>query len=321
MTPLVTIYCMAYNHEKYIQQTIEGFLNQKTTFPYEIIIHDDASTDRTAEIIRKYAEAHSDVIIPILQTENKYSKGIKILKTYILPKAQGKYIAICEGDDYWCDSKKLQKQVDWMEKHDDYTLCAHNSKYVDCSKGTIDLFNDITQDRDFTFEDILAGGKAGRTVFHTSSILFRREYAIVPDDFVVKGIGDYPRYLYMASCGKVRCFADVMSVYRANVPGSWTNRMTTDIDAQRRAIEHSQNIRRMLDKVDVATNGHYTEYIKKTIRNMECRELYIQGDIKRIKNQYKDIYKDLSVKRKIRLFLQARFPNVMNKYISIRRKM
>lgn len=101
--PLVSIACTTYNHEKYIALAIEGFLLQKTSFPIEIIIHDDASTDKTAEIVKSYEKIHHDLITAIYQTENQYSKGIKPYPNYVFPKARGKYIALCEGNDYWIE--------------------------------------------------------------------------------------------------------------------------------------------------------------------------------------------------------------------------
>lgn len=122
--PLVSISCITYNHENYIRDAIEGFLIQKTTFPVEILIHDDASTDKTAQIVKEYAENHSDLIITIFQTENQYSQGIKPWPNFVFPRARGKYIALCEGDDYWTDPFKLQKQVDFLEENPEYSLCV-----------------------------------------------------------------------------------------------------------------------------------------------------------------------------------------------------
>ncbi len=122
---MVSVCCLAYNHESYIRQTIEGFLIQKTTFPIEIIIHDDASTDQTAVIIQEYYNRFPEIIVPIFQTENQYSKGIRPSPTFVWPKARGKYIALCEGDDYWTDPDKLQKQVDFLEAHYDFAICFH----------------------------------------------------------------------------------------------------------------------------------------------------------------------------------------------------
>ena len=128
-TPLVSICCITYNHEDYITDAIESFLMQKTNFDFEIIIHDDASTDKTAEIVREYEKQYPGIIKPIYQTENQYSRGIKV-EMFCFVKTKGKYIAFCEGDDYWIDENKLQKQVDFMETHSEYSLCTHAARTV-----------------------------------------------------------------------------------------------------------------------------------------------------------------------------------------------
>lgn len=124
---MVSICCIVYNHESYIRQCLDGFIMQKTNFVYEIVIHDDASTDKTAEIIREYEAKYPNIIKPIYQKENQYSKGIQISATYNLPRAKGKYIALCEGDDYWTDPLKLQKQVDFLEINLEYSGCVHQA--------------------------------------------------------------------------------------------------------------------------------------------------------------------------------------------------
>jgi len=136
-TPLVSIICLAYNHEKYIRQCLDGFVMQKTGFRYEIIIHDDASKDGTTAIIREYAKKYPGLFVTIFQEENQYSKGIPIGKTYMYPLAKGKYIAECEGDDYWTDPYKLQKQVDFMESHPEYVLCCTDAVQLDDNTGEL----------------------------------------------------------------------------------------------------------------------------------------------------------------------------------------
>ena len=127
---IVSIICTAYNHEKYIRDALEGFVMQKTNFRFEAIVHDDASTDGTATIIREYAEKYPDIIKPIYETENQYSKHDGSLQKIMNEACNGKYIAICEGDDYWTDSYKLQKQIDFLESHRDYTMCCSNSEIL-----------------------------------------------------------------------------------------------------------------------------------------------------------------------------------------------
>lgn len=123
---LVSIQCCTYNQDKYISDALDGFLLQKTTFPFEVIVHDDASTDRTADIIREYEKKYPDIIKPIYEKENQYSKHDGSLSKIVQNASKGKYIAFCEGDDYWIDENKLQMQVDFLEKNPEYrNLCKY----------------------------------------------------------------------------------------------------------------------------------------------------------------------------------------------------
>jgi len=218
-TPLVSIICTAYNHEAYIRQCLDGFINQITTFKTEVLIHDDASTDKTADIIREYEQKYPDIIKPIYQTENQYSKGVKIGFTYLYPKAQGQYIAECEGDDYWTDSNKLQMQVDFMEKHPDYTMCCHNA--------TIH-YDDSTKE-DQIFADIKTGEYSREAFFKkwitpTSSFLYKKK--ILYTKLFQKVIcaphiicQDFCLIITASYYGKIYIFEDVMSVYRIHKDG------------------------------------------------------------------------------------------------------
>lgn len=133
--PLVSISCITYNHAPYIRQCLEGFVMQKTNFAYEVLIHDDASTDGTADIIREYENKYPDIIKPIYETENQWSKGRVGSIVFNIPRANGKYIALCEGDDYWIDPNKLQKQVDYLETNTNHDLCCTASRRFLQDKG------------------------------------------------------------------------------------------------------------------------------------------------------------------------------------------
>lgn len=124
--PVVSVCCITYNHKDFIAGAIAGFLRQETTFPVEILINDDASTDGTDSIVRDYQARHAGLIRAILQTENQYVKGELILAKLMLA-ARGKYIAICEGDDYWICNQKLQRQVEYMDQHANVVLCCHDA--------------------------------------------------------------------------------------------------------------------------------------------------------------------------------------------------
>ncbi len=134
---LVSILALSYNHEKYIRKCLDGFVMQQTHFKYEVLIHDDASTDRSAKIIREYQRRYPDIIFPIIQSDNQYSKGVRINDTYQYPRARGKYIAFCECDDYWTDSNKLQRQVDFMEQNPDYGLCYTDYTLLDEARESV----------------------------------------------------------------------------------------------------------------------------------------------------------------------------------------
>ena len=116
--PIVSICCITFNHARYIRACLDGFIMQKTNFSFEVLINDDCSTDGTIDILKEYSERYPNIIKPIFHDENQYSKGIRrILATFVYPKVKGKYVALCEGDDYWTDPLKLQKEVDFLESN------------------------------------------------------------------------------------------------------------------------------------------------------------------------------------------------------------
>ena len=156
-TPLVSICCITYNHEKYIRECIEGFLMQKTSFPIEILIYDDASTDKTQEIIKYYANDNQN-IISFLQTENQWQHKRYGLIDWLFPAAKGKYIALCEGDDYWTDPLKLQRQVDFLEVNQSYNICFTYSSVIGDSATVISGSDKLTV-MQYTQYDILIGKK------------------------------------------------------------------------------------------------------------------------------------------------------------------
>ena len=212
--PLVSVCCITYNHEPYIVQALNGFLMQKTSFPFEVLIHDDASTDRTADIIREYEKKFPKIIKPIYQKENQYSKGNRaILVSFVYPRAKGKYIALCEGDDYWIDENKLQMQVDFLENNPEYGMCYSKAKQYIQKKRKFSRSMFGTDVRDF--EDLLFNGNRVPTL----TTVFRKDLLnsylkeIYPQD---KGwlMGDYPMWLYFAHESKVKFFDKVTSVYR-----------------------------------------------------------------------------------------------------------
>lgn len=213
---VVSIQCLTYNHVKYIRQCLDGFIMQKTNFRFEAIVHDDASTDGTSDVIREYADKYPQIIKPILETENLYSKGGGLLQKRMNDNTHGKYIAICEGDDYWIDPLKLQRQVDFLENHPDYSMCFHRAKFVyEGGFKKIILKCDDIENRDYSPNELLEQWKVP-----TASIVAKREELEVRnfgEDRVLNG--DIIHVLNSAKIGKIRGMSIVMSVYRVQCGG------------------------------------------------------------------------------------------------------
>lgn len=216
----VSVCCFTFNHEKFIRDAMEGFLMQKTDFPFEILVHDDASTDETAGILREYQEKHPDLFRIVYQTENQYSKGRKP-STILLPMAKGKYIALCEGDDYWTDPLKLQKQFEFMENNLDYSGCFHNVYKLHEETGEISLMSSRRRHDNrtsFSTEDLVQGG-----VISTCSFFFRNDAVLsYPETFLNLPTGDIPLFVLVSQRGKIGFINEVMSIYRIHNKGIWS---------------------------------------------------------------------------------------------------
>ncbi len=212
--PLVSIGCITYNQVNYIKDTIEGFLLQRTTFPLEIIIHDDASNDNTQQIIREYERRCHNLIVAIYQSENQYSKGIKPLINFVFNKARGKYIAICEGDDYWTDPYKLQKQVDFLENNPEFGLVFSDVKIIDKNNNSVEnkLYNIRKRYASgWIFAELLKGN-----FINTCTVVFRKD--LIPSSLNNSDkmwfIYDYWMWLRISINSKIYFMNEITSAYR-----------------------------------------------------------------------------------------------------------
>lgn len=228
--PFVSICCLTYNHESYIRQCLDGFVMQKTKFPIEILIHDDASTDGTQDIIREYEAKYPNIIKPIYQKENQYSKGVKVSLVYNYSRAKGKYIALCEGDDYWTDPYKLQKQVDFLESHPDYVVCSHRfDQYYEDGHRLEKEKDDTFQGADYDLRNLIGG----KWLTQTLTVMYRRS-ALDLKRYERYGMSmDIILFYELLKHGKGYCFPEAMGVYRYHNGGVWS--------------EVSQNQRRLVE--------------------------------------------------------------------------
>lgn len=212
--PLVTIRCLVYNHEPYLRQCLEGFVMQKTNFPFEAIVHDDASTDGSAAIIKEYAEKYPDIIKPIFETENQYSKRDGSLTRVLDKFMRGKYIAFCEGDDYWIDPLKLQKQVDFLESHPQYVLSHTNITVYDAHSGKKIKRHFSGIDGNIC-EFLITKGNPIATVTVCIRQHIWAEYRKESQCWNIElKMGDLPIWIYASMKGLVHYLPEVTSVYR-----------------------------------------------------------------------------------------------------------
>ena len=213
----VAIDCLVYNHEPYLRDCLEGFVMQQTDFPFVAIVHDDASTDHSAEIIREYAAKYPDIIHPIYETENQWRKAdgslTKIMDAAI-DATGAKYVAICEGDDYWTDPLKLQKQVDFLEEHSDYSMCFSNVEVKSHNPHDSRMYEHL-QSKEYSAIEILE-----RWTIPTCSVMFRNKYKIAQHNNIIAG--DIFLFLQLAEYGKIFCINEKMACYRRHEGGvSW----------------------------------------------------------------------------------------------------
>lgn len=220
---LVSIRCTVYNHAPYLRRCLDGFVMQKTNFRFEAFVHDDASTDESTSIIQEYAEKYPDIIKPYLEKENIYSKNDGRFRsiTYSPSLLRGKYVAICEGDDYWTDPFKLQKQFDYMEAHTDCTLCFHNAltHWYDSDRPD-EIFAQI-EDRDYTGLELNTRWYAPTaSFFFRASLLEGFVKLLEGRKFLIQG--DIPLVTYCANNGTIHGLSDIMCVYGKHANG-WTH--------------------------------------------------------------------------------------------------
>lgn len=289
-TPLVSISCITYNHAPYIREALEGFVSQQTDFPFEVLIHDDCSTDGTTEIIREYEAKYPEIIKPMYETENQYSQGKPIgTQVWNLPRAQGKYIALCEGDDYWTDPLKLQKQVDFLESHPDFGMCYGKVKnYIEETR----IFDGSFGGDSESFVNLIFAN-----TIPTCTVLIRKDILNrYKNDTQSNGkysMGDYPMWLYAASQSKIKFINNEFAVYRI-VSGSmshpeqitkWLNFQEEykkiKLDYLNRYMPEDTILRKIVDNNHMKTilrqrtlyNTELKEDAALAIKNLDCNRL------------------------------------------------
>ncbi len=217
----LSICCITYNQEKFIAQALDGFLMQHTDFDFEIIVGDDCSTDNTAIICMEYQKKYPRRISLI-----RHKKNIGMMPNFIqtLSQCTGKYIALCEGDDYWCDENKLQKQVDFLEANSEYSVCFH--KVIELINGQLvnSKTNTSLEEETYTITQLAKGN-----FIHTPSVIFRNKlFTEFPQWFNISPVGDYVLHMLNARHGAIKYFPQPMAVYRSHNGGIWSSNNKTN---------------------------------------------------------------------------------------------
>jgi len=271
--PLVSVSLVAYNQEPFIRQAIESVLIQDVDFRYEIVIHDDASTDNTADIILEYAEKFPDIITPIIQTKNKFSGGTEINASITIPKANGKYIAFLEADDYWIDRNKLSYQTRFLESNPNISMCFTATKHIFPTSEIVPTHKRYSnKDSICTAKDIIL--KGGRLVDMGSAMVRRSVFMDVPDWYHSTQIWDISVPLLSMLHGEIQYLDKVTSVYRYNTPGSWTQ---TNVKNRKHRIENLMNTISLLEGFDESTYQKYHNLIQRN-KNSLIIELLLLSD-------------------------------------------
>ncbi len=309
---IVSVICIVYNHEKYLEQCLNGLVNQKTSFRYEVIVHDDASTDKSPEIIKDYQKKYPEIIIPILQKENQYSKESTAINKITFSKAKGQFIAFCEGDDYWIDNEKLQKQYDAISKHSDCKMCVHRVMDVNESGVQINTFHPrddlasgvIESNR---FIDIVCSSYAFQTTsYFVEADLLKSLINESPLFYVNAPVHDQVYLLYFGYKGNVIYLNETMSCYRNDCSVSFSKKfLSSSIERQnafyRKMIDMYLEYNKYTDKLFQSACEKqivkYRYYI--ALNNRQYSEL--------VKKDYREYLKKESLKSRLYIYFKGYF--------------
>lgn len=306
----ITVVIMTYNHRYYIKQALDSILSQKIDVDFDILIHDDCSDDGTYQILLDYQNKHPQKIRIIRQESRKFIiEGFNMMIfNHVVPYINSKYVAYCDGDDYWCDDLKLKKQFEFMKTHPEYSMCFHCAYQL---RSNNDLSSKwfIKDEGDIELKDIISENSG--IPIATSSIFVRSEvFKYFSDWRKAYSVEDLPLYITAALDGKIHRFSDIMCVYRQFSIGSWSSQNKSNVN---RLITHQENLIKGAKLFDEQTNYKYHDLVNNHIEGCEFRLAQIKRDFKSIfSKKNKRFVKQLSRREKISLKLQYRLPSLYN---------
>ena len=296
---IVSINCITYNHEKYIAKAIESFLMQKTNFDFEIIIGEDCSTDNTRKIVEEYVERYPDKIRMITAEKNVGARK-NVLRIH--EASVGKYIAVCEGDDYWIDPYKLQKQVDYMENNPGCTMTFHNAEKINdiSNKSEGVMLDSNIKSKQCGISEII-----DLRFIPTASIVYRKYTKDnLPKWYMTAIVGDLPSNLIVTSYGYAYYINEVMSVYRVGNSNSAMARWIVNQQNISDKIEHCKRFIEIYDNFNKFDNYRNNDSINRGKLYWEFQIDKLNGNVRALKQEkYKGLYAEFSLKDKIVMYI------------------
>ncbi|WP_025124803.1 glycosyltransferase [Myroides odoratimimus] len=287
--PLVSISCITYNHGNYISEALDSFLDQVVDFPIEILVHDDASTDETTEIIREYEKKYPHIIKSVYQSENQYSKGVKVGK-FNRERAVGKYYATCEGDDYWSDVNKLAFQISFLEKYEEFSFCCHRANIFNESEK---MYTGVIPESLHPIDSQYGGLVIEHDVFFKKWVT-QPLTTVIRTDLVkklpykdYKFFRDFHTFYFLLFYGKGICFDEVWGVYRHHEGGVHSSK--SEIERQFTGFKLAEEL--FLKTHDLGL-----------LRNYGSCAIHLLFKFKEVSYVLSSIFLKLSIKEKIALF-------------------
>lgn len=306
----ITIVVMTYNHRNYIKKALDSILSQVIDVDFDILIHDDCSDDGTYPILLDYQNKYPKKIRIIRQEVRKFlANGFNMMIcNYVVPHINSKYVAYCDGDDYWCDNLKLEKQYSFMETHQDYSMCFHCAYQLRPNNDMSSKWF-IKEEGDIGLKDLISDQPgvpvATSSLFVKTSVFknfssWRKAYSVE----------DLPLYMTAALEGKIHRFGDIMCVYRQFSSGSWSSQNKNNIE---RLIAHQENLIKGVKLFDSQTNYLYHDLVSSHIEGCNFRIARLKNDFKTVFSKAnKHFVKQLSKRERLSLKLQYRLPCLYN---------
>lgn len=307
MDVLVSVTCTTFNHEKFIAKAVDSFLMQITNFPYEILIGEDCSTDQTRSIVDEYLKKYPEKIRLITSESNVGARNNSIR---LVKAAKGKYIAECEGDDYWTDPYKLQRQVDYMEANTDCSMCFHSAQIVhESDQPTGRGIRPYKKSQISPIQDIILGGGG---FCPTPSLFYPRLLMDNPPDYYLSApVGDYPMQMYLASQGSVFYMDKSMCAYRIGVKGSWTHRISFGKDIRLKIAQVNDGIIHLLDGFNKSTNRSYEKEVEQVKEKLMYELLLLNNNTKeQRKFKFKKNNRLTRLKIRFKIFIRCNYPHL-----------